>query len=245
MRKRAFYYVFWVSRTSADVPGSAGAEGGTRTLTLLRAADFESAASTDSATSARIKRRSMRHSVDRVERQLPFATLVIAGRAGLRLVHATAGDGLGVHVQADRHRAAAGIADGVVLVRRDQTAGRTGAGDEGCFGVEAPACGIVRTQRVTGDLQLALPDALDAPQAGVIVDAGALARSPGHRHDAVDVARAAIQLAPRIAITQRGEDRGGQLQALIAHELTQTVAQARGQRLGVVGAERGIDAIDQ
>ncbi|SON97369.1 hypothetical protein XFF6990_440135 [Xanthomonas citri pv. fuscans] len=29
-----------------------GAEGGTRTHTLLRAADFESAASTDSATSA-------------------------------------------------------------------------------------------------------------------------------------------------------------------------------------------------
>ena len=31
---------------------SFGAEGGTRTHTLLRAADFESAASTDSATSA-------------------------------------------------------------------------------------------------------------------------------------------------------------------------------------------------
>src|SRR6476660_8802381 len=32
-----------------------GAEGGTRTHTLLRAADFESAASTDSATSARTR----------------------------------------------------------------------------------------------------------------------------------------------------------------------------------------------
>src|SRR5690606_34543839 len=32
-----------------------GAEGGTRTHTLLRAADFESAASTDSATSARAR----------------------------------------------------------------------------------------------------------------------------------------------------------------------------------------------
>ncbi len=41
------------------------AEGGTRTLTLLRAADFESAASTDSATSARA--RSMRQSVQTVE----------------------------------------------------------------------------------------------------------------------------------------------------------------------------------
>lgn len=35
-----------------ETPQTIGAEGGTRTHTLLRAADFESAASTDSATSA-------------------------------------------------------------------------------------------------------------------------------------------------------------------------------------------------
>ncbi len=40
-------------QTAAEAAVSPGAEGGTRTHTLLRAADFESAASTDSATSAR------------------------------------------------------------------------------------------------------------------------------------------------------------------------------------------------
>jgi CheY-like chemotaxis protein len=40
-------------KTATEVAVIIGAEGGTRTLTLLRAADFESAASTDSATSAR------------------------------------------------------------------------------------------------------------------------------------------------------------------------------------------------
>src|SRR5688500_8515945 len=39
----------------AAKPLFSGAEGGTRTHTLLRAADFESAASTDSATSARTR----------------------------------------------------------------------------------------------------------------------------------------------------------------------------------------------
>lgn len=40
-------------QTAAEAAVGPGAEGGTRTHTLLRAADFESAASTDSATSAR------------------------------------------------------------------------------------------------------------------------------------------------------------------------------------------------
>src|SRR5690606_31968170 len=46
----------WPHGPNADMKRIAGAEGGTRTHTLLRAADFESAASTDSATSAGIPR---------------------------------------------------------------------------------------------------------------------------------------------------------------------------------------------
>ncbi len=54
-KKPAFLRAFACVTDVVECPDFAffGAEGGTRTHTLLRAADFESAASTDSATSAR------------------------------------------------------------------------------------------------------------------------------------------------------------------------------------------------
>ena len=68
-----------------------GAEGGTRTPTLLRAADFESAASTNSATSARGNCAIMKQSGGLVETQLTLIALiplVAHGREHRALRHA-------------------------------------------------------------------------------------------------------------------------------------------------------------
>src|SRR5690606_136904 len=113
----------------------------------------------------------------------------------LRLEHRTAGQRLLVDVQRDCHVIGAGIADGVVFVRRDQAAGRTDAGDLGADRFEAHAVAVLFSQLELGDFQLSLPDALDAPDAGVVVYRRALPRAPGHRNDAVAGFFAAVELA--------------------------------------------------
>ena len=69
----------------------------------------------------------MHSSVDGVEPQFAFLALVMLIGVD-RLEYGAAGHLAGVDVQADGHFFG-GVADGVVLVRRDQAAGGAGAGD--------------------------------------------------------------------------------------------------------------------
>ena len=92
-----------------------------------------------------------------------------------------------VDVQRDGDGVGAGVADGVVLVRRDQAAGAAGAGMHAAGGAEVEAFAVAFEQFVLDDFQFAVPHAFDAPQAGVVVHRRALARAPGHRDDAVAV----------------------------------------------------------
>src|SRR6476619_1082651 len=125
-----------------------GAEGGTRTHTLLRAADFESAASTDSATSAcchaaRLRSIAMvrhRHhdawavSGDFVGRE--FARGAAVPLAVLRHEHGAAFHRRLVDVQRDGDGVGTGVADAVVLVRWDQAPGAARAGLHSAGGPE-------------------------------------------------------------------------------------------------------------
>src|SRR3546814_5308920 len=70
----------------------------------------------------------------------------------------------------DRDLVAAGVGDGVVFVRRDQDAGAAGTGMHAAGGAEAETLAVAFEQLVLGDFQFAVPDALYAPQAAVVVD---------------------------------------------------------------------------
>src|SRR5690606_5382548 len=63
-----------------------------------------------------------------------------------------------VDVQRHRDGVGGGVADGVVLVRRDQAAGAAGAGVDAAGGAEAEAFAVALEQFELGDLQLAVPD---------------------------------------------------------------------------------------
>src|SRR5690606_19941836 len=132
----------------------------------------------------------------------------LAGDAGAPAIGAgledrAPGHGGLVDVQRHRYLRIAGVADGVVLVRRDQAAGRAGAGQDGVHHLEAVAVAVLLARLVLGDLQLAGPDALDAPQAAMVVHRGALARAPGHGHHAVAGALAAVELTAGIVAADR------------------------------------------
>src|SRR5690606_24471117 len=103
-----------------------------------------------------------------------------------------------VDVHRHRHPVGTDIGDGVVLVRGNQAAGTAGAGLHATGGAEAAAVAIGVEQFVLGDLEFAVPHALDAPQAAVVVYRGALAGAPGHGDDAVAVFGAAVELAPGV-----------------------------------------------
>src|SRR3546814_36716 len=103
--------------------------------------------------------------------QEPFARLRLELRADIhrRLVD----------MQRDRDLVAAGVGDGVVFVRRDQAAGAAGTGMHAAGGAEAETLAVTFEQLVLGDFQFAVPDALHAPQAAVVVDRRALSGRPG------------------------------------------------------------------
>src|SRR5690606_26847725 len=119
-------------------------------------------------------------------------------------------------MQRDRDRRRIRVADGVVLVRRDQAAGAAGAGLQAARGAEAETVLVVFQQLVLGDFQFARPDAFHAPAAGVVVDRGALAGPPGHGHHAVPVAGAAVELAAGIVVGDRRVHAVGQPDAGVA-----------------------------
>src|SRR3546814_14147439 len=76
----------------------------------------------------------------------------------------------------------------------------------GAGGSEAETLAVAFEQLVLGDFKFAVPDALHAPQAAVVVDRRALSGRPGHRNTAVAVLGAAIQLAPRVVVVEGFED---------------------------------------
>src|SRR5690606_22882545 len=146
-----------------------------------------------------------------------------------------------VDVQRDRDRVAAGVADGVVLVRRGQAAGAARAGVDAAGGAEAEAFAVALEQFVLGDLEFAVPDPFDAPQAAVVVDRGALAGTPGHRHHAVAVLRAAVQLAARVVVGDRLVHAVGQAHVAVADQPAEHAAQGGGDRVLVAAGHRAVD----
>src|SRR5690625_843852 len=133
---------------------------------------------------------SMPDSVYAVERKLLLVAPVPRVVDGLE--YRAAGHGRRVDVQADGRAAAARIADGVIFVRRDQAAGRAGAGFDGSHRVEPVAVAVAFEQFVLRDFQGAVPYAFHAPQAVVVVDRRALSGGPGHGRDRVAVVLAAV-----------------------------------------------------
>src|SRR5690606_22361376 len=222
-----------------------GAEGGTRTHTLFRAADFESAASTSSATSAReakyrasgwqqsrwpgpppavgARRRSCRS----IELQclgaapVPVALDRHEGAAGGHLA--------AVDVQGDGDVAVAGIADGMVLVWRDQAAGRADTGGQRAAVLETHLLVLPFHQLVLGDLQGTGHHAFHAPQTGVVVHRRALAGPPGHGDDRVAQVGAAVDLPACVVFRVCLEDRRRQVQALLADQTAQGLLQTGGE----------------
>src|SRR5690606_27098293 len=83
--------------------------------------------------------------------------------ARLRLELRTAFHRRLVDMQRDRDLVAAGVGDGVVLVRRDQAACAAGAGVHATGGAEAEALAVAFEHFVLGDFQFPVPDALHAP----------------------------------------------------------------------------------
>src|SRR5690606_35053359 len=98
---------------------------------------------------------------------------------------------------------------------------------------------------VLGDLQLAVPHALDAPQPAVVVDGGALAGPPGHGDDAVAVFRAAIQLAAGVVVLDRLVHAVGQAHAGVADDPAHGVAQGGGDRVHVARGDRLVHRGDE
>src|SRR5579859_4944351 len=132
-------------------------------------------------------------SVDGVEPQLTVGALVLV--VAQRLEHGAVGHGARIDVQAHGNGVVAGVADGVVLVGRDQAAGGAGTGLDGAHGLEAVVAVFVGEALVLDHFQRAAPDAFHAPHAAVVMDRGALAGSPGHGDHAVAVVLATVKLA--------------------------------------------------
>lgn len=122
---------------------------------------------------------------------------------------AAAGHRALIDVQRDRSTGVAGVADGVVLVRRDQAAGGTRAGDQAADFGEPVAVSRAFAEIVLGDFQLAVPDAFDAPQPVMVVDGRALARAPGHGDHAIPMLRTDVDLAARVMALNRFQHAGG------------------------------------
>src|SRR5688572_18924272 len=150
-----------------------------------------------------------------------------------------------VDVQRDGDVAVAGVADGVVLVRRDQAAGAAGTGVHAAGGAEVEAFAVALEQFVLDDFQFAVPHAFHAPQAGMVVHRRALARAPGHGDHAVAEARAAVELAARVVVGDRLVDAGGQLHVAVADHPAQRVAQAGGDLLVGAGLHGLVDRGDE
>ena len=162
---------------------------------------------------------------------MALAALVPAiafGLEGAALAHR-----LLIDVQGNRDLVLVRIADRVVLVWRQQAAGGAGTGHQGFVLAETAALAGVFFKLVAGDLQLALPDAFDAPQAAMIVNGRALPRRPGHRHDSRAALGAGIEFTASIVTFDRLEHAVGQEHHFVADQPAQAIAQGMGERFAV------------
>src|SRR5579864_4424229 len=116
-------------------------------------------------------------SVDRVEPQLAISTLVLV--VTQRLEDRAMRHLAGIDVQAHRDGIVARVADGVVLVRRNQAAGGAGAGLDRADRLEAVMAVFVLETLVLHHFERAAPYAFHAPHAAMIVDRRALTGTPG------------------------------------------------------------------
>src|SRR5690606_11863314 len=177
------------------------------------------------------------------EAELAGAAAVPAFALGLE--HRAAGHLALVDVQGDGDGLVAGIADGVVLVRRDQAAGGAGTGLHGADVAEAEALVLAGDEFVLADLQLALPHAFHAPHAGVVVHGRALAGAPGHCDDAVAVLFAGVELAAGVVAVHGLEHALGQFDVAVADQPAQGAAQGVGDGLVVAAADGAVDGFDE
>src|SRR5690606_15291176 len=102
-----------------------------------------------------------------------------------------------------RHLVVAGVAQGVVLMRRDQAPCGAAVAMHGVLRRETEALAVALQQRMRGDDQSTLPDALYAPHGIVIMQRRALPRAPAHGDHAVAERAAAMQFAACVMPVQR------------------------------------------
>ncbi len=117
-----------------------------------------------------------------------------------------------VDVQRDRRARRPRVGEDVMIGRRNQAAGGAGAGQQRSDRRDAIVAVGFLLHEVLRHRDLAVDHAFDAPQAAVIVDGGALSRSPRHDDRRVTALRIAMQQAPRVRIGTRLHEAAGQRQ---------------------------------
>src|SRR5690606_14260952 len=93
-----------------------------------------------------------------------------------------------------------GVADDVVLVRRDETARAPDAGLEGAALLEAELILAPLHQLELVHFDAALPDAFHAPHAAVIVQGRTLLRAPRHGDDGISARIVTVDEPARVVI---------------------------------------------
>jgi len=144
-----------------------------------------------------------------------------------------------------RHVGIAGVAQRVVLVRRDQAAGAAAVAVQGLLRGEAVAVALPFQQRIGGDDQLALPDPFHAPHCIVVVQRRALPRAPAHGDDAVAQGRAAVQFAACVVAVHRAAHARRQFDERIDDGLAQHLLQGVGDQRRIRQADRAVDGRQQ
>src|SRR5690606_1787866 len=119
------------------------------------------------------------------------------------------------------------------------------AGVDAAGGAEAEAFAVALEQFELGDLELAVPDAFHAPQAGMVVQRRALARTPGHRHHAVAVFGAAVELAPGVVVDDGLVHALGQAHVAVLDQPAQRIADGGRDRVLVAAGDGRVDGPDQ
>ncbi len=139
-----------------------------------------------------------------------------------------------------------GVADGVVLVGRNEAAGGARAGLDRADGAEVVTLGLVVQKLVLDDLQCTVPDAFRHTTCAMVVDEETLAGAPGHHHDAVAVVVAAVELATGLVVARRFRTRRREVRLPAngsgRHSALRRASVIAGSaRLG----DRGIDGLDK
>ena len=133
-----------------------------------------------------------------------------------------------------------------MLERRDQRAGLADSGRDLGFHSELhdARLGIATAHGVRRHVEVAAIDALDAPDAGVVVQRRALTWPPDHRDDGVSAGRIAMQEPARVAIGRRFEEARVEVEP-IADQADERVHHLATTRLVVPLAHRVVEPLNQ